>query len=119
MREHRELIWTIPPAGGIFQHPATLLFRVPDRRHRAGESQKTLPLIVFERQQEVGLFGMHQAKAQKRFFTAFFFIVPHRIDQLNFVQLADRHHVVAKIRIADDHVEHTLPAVSNTRLKRP
>jgi DNA-binding transcriptional LysR family regulator len=53
----------------------------------------------------VGFLGMHQPKAQKRFLTALLFIVPHRIDHLNFVQLADRHHVIAKIRIANDHVE--------------
>ena len=51
------------------------------------------------------LFPVHEAQAEKGFFSPFLLVVPHGIDHLDLVQLSDRDHVIAKIGIADDHIE--------------
>ena len=63
--------------------------------------------------------AVHQAQAEERFFLTLFLVIPHRIDHLNFVQLPDRQHVVAKIRIADDHVEQHIAGREQYKIKAP
>src|SRR5215510_4030754 len=97
----------------------TLLFRISDRSHSRRKSEQTLSLVVFERQQKMGFLGVHQSKTEERLLAALLFVVPHRVDHLNFVQLAGRHDVVAKIRIADDHVEYHVACSEQHKIEAP
>src|SRR6185436_18918274 len=82
-----------------------LLFRISRYGDRAREREQTYAFVILQRKQEVCFLAMHQAQAEKRFFPALLLVVPHRIDDLDLVQLSNRQYVIAKIRIADDHVE--------------
>ena len=88
--------------------PTRLLLRVSRCGDRSYECEQACAFVILQRQQEMRFFAVHQAQTEERFLPTLSLVIPRRIDDLDLVQLTDRHDIVAKVQIADDHVEHDI-----------
>ena len=67
----------------------------------------------------MGLFSVHEAEAQKRFFPPLFLVVPHGVDDLHLIELTDRDNVVAEVGVADHHIEHHVAGRQQQHVEPP
>ena len=65
----------------------------------------------------MGFLGVHQPQTEEWLLLAFLPVLPDAVNDLHLVELAERHHVVPEIGIAEHHVIEHLPAGQQQEVK--
>src|SRR5439155_917249 len=112
------VLWLCRITPGEVRTPHLALpFRMAGCSHRIGERKQASPLSIVQGQEQMGFLGVHQPQTEEWLLLAFLPVLPDAVNDLHLVELAERHHVVPEIGIAEHHVIEHLPAGQQQEVK--